>query len=365
MLATVVSPVGKAMAYLAKITLKSLGLKSAATDLVSESELRLIVTGALSSGSIEAAESSMIAGVLNLQESRVRSIMKTPRVGIVALPAASTVAEALEVIKDSGYSRIPVYDGDIDNIVGTVLAKDLIDLLSRSIQQSPGPAPDLSGVLSRPIAASGVLVTPFFVPESMTVANVLQEMRRRRVHLGVVVDEHGGTEGLVTLEDILEQVVGEIYDEDDTKEVEEEGRSIVKRKDGRFAVRADADLEDVAAALGLDVDERALRTFETLNGFLVDVVGSIPKTGTFVPYGEWTFEITEVDKKRILGVLCSNVGGGKAAGTTTTTAAVAAGATTAVEARKGAARTTEGGTGGAGTLKHSSKSAAEKLENNH
>ena len=178
---------------------------------VSEEELRLIVMGAKQSGGIETEEAKMVEGVLDLQDMRVSEVMK-PRINVEALEANATLVEFMELVNATKYSRIPVYDTEIDQIMGVAIAKDL-----------------LVYALEKPEALANVTVRElmeptYFVPEFMVVQKVLEEMRRRRVHMAIVVDEYGGTAGVVTLEDILEEVVGEIYDEGDEQE---EVRSLV------------------------------------------------------------------------------------------------------------------------------------------
>jgi len=273
MLANVIGPVGFALSTLAKGTLRLFGVRTKENSGVTDSELRLIVTGARDSGTIDHSEQEMIKGVLNLQDQKVREIMK-PRVEVVAVPKSMSVASVLGVVRESGYSRIPVYDGEIDNIVGIVLAKSVLDFFVKGVlvdgeeykkpasksgddsivngddgsgssgdNENPIEQPSLTttqqqaqediGKLSfidpptgktmdryvRSLTGSqlasrmettiddaGLIESCYFVPETANGWSVLQEMRRRRVHMAVVVDEYGGTEGLVSLEDIVEEV---------------------------------------------------------------------------------------------------------------------------------------------------------------
>jgi putative hemolysin len=243
-ISTVVSPLGISLSWLAKKTLLMLGLKDKGDgSSISDSQLRLIVTGARDSGTIDYGEQEMIQGVLDLQTRRVKEIMK-PRVEMIAVPKTMSVADVLGVVRESGYSRIPVYDGEIDNIVGIILAKSVLDFfvkgvlidedVSKPIKETNGAKNDpveddetearpltgfeLASRMQTPIEDAGLIEACYFVPETANGWSVLQEMRRRRVHMAIIVDEFGGTEGLVSLEDIVEEVVGEIYDEDDVSE---------------------------------------------------------------------------------------------------------------------------------------------------
>lgn len=246
----IVGPVGFALSSLAKATLALFGIKAKETSGVSDSELRLIVTGARDSGTIDHSEQEMIKGVLNLQDQKVREIMK-PRVEVVAVPRTMSVASVLGVVRESGYSRIPVYDGEIDNIVGIVLAKSVLDFFVKGVlvdkdykrlsrdsedevngsveedqdnslgkwsftQPSTGKTMDqyvrsltgaeLASRMKTTIQDADLIESCYFVPDTANGWAVLQEMRKRRVHMAVVVDEYGGTEGLVSLEDIVEEV---------------------------------------------------------------------------------------------------------------------------------------------------------------
>ena len=361
---SIVSPLGISLQWLAKQTLKLFGVTAKTDgDGVSDSQLRLIVTGALDSGTIDHGEQEMIQGVLNLQDQRVKEIMR-PRVEMVAVPKEMSVVSVLGVVRESGYSRIPVYDGEIDNIVGIVLAKDVLDFFvsgvlvdddatikksrssksdnkdetvgvididtqsestisssssSSSISKPPVytddhipvgddegfvrtlTASELATRMATSISDAGLVESCYFVPDTANGWSVLQEMRKRRVHLAIVVDEYGGTEGLVSLEDIVEEVVGEIYDEDDEEDYEFSEDSITLQDDGSFLIRGDADLSDVDTILSLHLSEEdSLKEFATLSGFLCMCAGEIPSIGDFIMSRGWCFEIVNADDKRIL-----------------------------------------------------------------
>jgi CBS domain containing-hemolysin-like protein len=371
-----VSPVGVSLSWLAKKTLSLIGLQGKDNSGITDSQLRLIVTGAKDSGTIDLGEQEMIQGVLGLQNQRVKEIMK-PRVEIIAVPKDMSVASVLGVVRESGYSRIPVYDGEIDNIVGIVLAKNVLDFFVRGVlvdedvikkirenlgssnnnnnnnqhqkdtdddeqlpissEQSSSESPieqdsppqlytnenmptvqtpkgkenyvkpltgfELARRMEKSISEAELIENCYFVPETANGWSVLQEMRRRRVHMAIVVDEYGGTEGLVSLEDIVEEVVGEIYDEDDEEEYDFSEDSITLQDDGSFIIRGDADLEDCDTILNLKLDEEeALKVFATLSGFLCMCAGEIPQVGDFVMIRGWCFEIMNADDKKILSV---------------------------------------------------------------
>jgi len=343
LISTVVSPIGISLSFLAKKTLQLFGMHGKGSTGVSDSELRLIVMGARDSGTIDHSEQEMIKGVLNLQSQRVKEIMR-PRVDIVAVPRDMSVASVLGVIRESGFSRIPVYDGEIDNIVGIILAKSVLEFFIKGVvvdskytkqsgdsppleeeskndstlasyslksvdgQRTQGFVRALTGAelakrMEVSIDDADLIESCYFVPDTANGWAVLQEMRKRRIHMGIVVDEYGGTEGLVSLEDIVEEVVGEIYDEDDAEDFEFSLDSITLQEDGTFIIRGDADLEDCNLILGLNLDEEeTLKEFGTLSGFLCMCAGEIPRIGDFVLSRGWSFEVTNADEKRVLSV---------------------------------------------------------------
>ncbi|CAN0261020.1 unnamed protein product, partial [Discosporangium mesarthrocarpum] len=260
--------------------LRMLGFKSSETGRVSEEELRLIVTGAQMSGGIESQEGTMIEGVLDLQDTKVSEIMR-PRVEVVAVEGNSTLMDLYDTHAETKYSRIPVYSGEIDRVIGVVLSKDLLNYV-----QDPQA---LSSV-----QVADVMESTYFVPETMSVWNVLEEMRKRRLHMAIVVDEYGGTAGIVTLEDILEEVVGEIYDEEDD-DLQEGEHYIKLNEDGSFSIHGMADLQDVCTSLNFEqVNEEDLKEFGTLSGYLCSQAGEIPVAGDYVMVGGYIFTITKV-----------------------------------------------------------------------
>ena len=172
-----------------------------------------------------------------MQDTDVSRIMQ-PRVDIVALPEQSSASKILETALSTRYSRIPVYKDDIDNIIGVVFSKDLLNYMSapnmqiqkekeRDTMFPTWPNKDIQNNWNT-LTASQLMQPTYFIPESMKAWDALQEMRKRRIHMAIVVDEYGGTSGLITFEDILEEVVGEIYDEDDSEEQIDDSETIFK-----------------------------------------------------------------------------------------------------------------------------------------
>lgn len=287
-LSIIVYPVGKLLASMSTLILKIFKVPMEKDGSVSEEELRLIVAGADRSGSIEKYESQIIRNVLDMEETAVRNVM-CPRVDIIALADTAKLSDLLTEESRSHYSRMPVFEGTIDNIIGVVLAKSLLRYLNS----------DQDGALEDTTVAE-IMDPPFFVPESMSVWTVLEEMRKRRLHMAIVVDEYGGTAGLVSLEDIIEEVVGEIYDEDD--DVEADTHEIEETGVGNFLIDGQAELEKVGTALVLNLTEEDLRDYGTVSGFLCARMGGIPEVSDNIVLEGVRFTVIEADDRRILKV---------------------------------------------------------------
>jgi len=251
---------------------------------ITAEELRLIVERGGEQGVLEAEEEQMINAVIELGERRLHEVM-IPRIAIVALPASASIEEAIDKVVDEGHSRIPVYDESIDQVVGILYAKDLLPIL----KAGSGPRPGLRSLLR----------TPVFVPESMTIDDLLHEFQRRKVHIAIVLDEYGGTAGLVTIEDLLEEIVGEIQDEYDTEEP-----MVVRLSDDEARVDGRADIDDLAELfdindLGLeDADE-----YDTVGGLIYHRLGTVPKPGDVIPIDGLTLTVETNDGRRVGKVL--------------------------------------------------------------
>ena len=232
---------------------------------ITADELRLIVERGGEQGILEAEEEQMINAVIELGGRRVHEVM-VPRIAIVALPASATFDEAIDTIIAEGHSRVPVYESSVDEVVGILYAKDLLPFLKSdaAVQTS----------------VRTMLRTPVFVPESMSIDDLLHEFQRRKVHLAIVMDEYGGTAGLVTIEDLLEEIVGEIQDEYDEEEplIERLDEDRV-RVDGRASIDDLLDLWDMRLTLE-DEDE-----YDTVGGFVYHRIGGVPSPGDEIRAG--------------------------------------------------------------------------------
>ncbi|WP_456410478.1 hemolysin family protein [Oceanithermus sp.] len=277
-LSVLLYPIGRFFTWISALILRALGLEPRQQPLVTEDELRLLLAGAEASGAIEEAEEDMIQNVLELEETQVREIM-VPRVEMVAIEHTASLREFVHLERKHRYSRIPVYEESIDQIVGIAYTKDLLNYLE---------TPEMLDQLT----VMSIAQDPFFVPESMPVWNLLLEIRKRKVHMAIVVDEFGGTAGLVTLEDIIEEIVGEIYDETDV----EEEQPIQPQPDGSFLIDAQTPLDDVSEALGVELPEGE---YETLSGYLYESFGYIPKVGEEQRFDGYRFVIESGDERKI------------------------------------------------------------------
>jgi CBS domain containing-hemolysin-like protein len=246
-------------------------------------ELKLIVERGGEQGILEAEEEQMINAVIELGDRRLHEVM-VPRIAIVALPASATLDEAIDLIVEEGHSRVPVYDESIDEVLGIIYAKDLLPVLK-------------VGSDARPTVRS-LLRAPLFVPESMSIDDLLHEFQRRKVHIAIVLDEYGGTAGLLTIEDLLEEIVGEIQDEYDVEEP-----MIVRlspdeaRIDGRVDVDALGETFDIPIALE-DEDE-----YDTIGGLIFHRLGHVPKPGDEVRLHGLKLTVETTDGRRVGKVL--------------------------------------------------------------
>lgn len=230
------------------------------------------------SGILEATRADMIEGVIDLKDADVNEIM-TPRTEMVSAPLAGGLDDALEVATRYGHSRVPVYDGNRDNITGILYVKDALKYWSRP----PEEVPPLRKLLRK----------PYFVPETKKVGELLPEFQQRKVHFAVVLDEYGGTAGIVTIEDILEEIVGEISDEYDP----EERDGLTWIDDSTAEVDAKLHIDEVNEALGLDIPDDD--DYDTVGGFLFASFGKVPLVGDCYDHGPAQFTVVEADDRKI------------------------------------------------------------------
>ncbi|MEJ2289444.1 MAG: hemolysin family protein [Deinococcales bacterium] len=279
----VLYPIGLAFAWITGTVLRLFRLEPSGNPLLTENELRLMLRSAEESGVIEAQEEEMIKGIIDLEETVVREVM-TPRVDVGAIHEDASMMELLRLTTEHGYSRLPVYGETIDNIRGFVYARDLLPYLARPEALEETRVADL-------------MTPPQYVPETLSILNLMRDMRIRKNHMAIVVDEFGGTAGIVTLEDIIEEITGEIYDETD----EEEEEDIVLLEDGHYRIQGSAHLENVAEDLRLTFEDDG--EYDTLAGFLIDEFGHIPHVGESLQHQGVRFIVEQADERRVITVL--------------------------------------------------------------
>jgi putative hemolysin len=292
----VAQSVSRPIAVMARLTAPAVWVLARSTDAVSrllrvepggrpgvtEEEIKLLVT---EQGTLLDEEKRMIHEIFELGDTVAREIM-VPRVDAEMLPRTAPVDDALRVFRRTGFSRLPVYDEDPDRIVGTLLLKDIV------VAGRPGEFPD--GVVAE------LMRPPFFVPETKPILGLLAEMRGTRSHMAIVVDEHGGTAGLVTIEDIMEEIVGEIADEFDPD------RQYVRPvAEGEWVVDGRLPIEDVRDILGVPVPES--EEYDTLAGWVLMELGHIPVPGETVTAHGAVVRVQTVRRRRIVRLGVSTV----------------------------------------------------------
>ncbi|XP_039027038.1 putative DUF21 domain-containing protein At3g13070, chloroplastic [Hibiscus syriacus] len=264
-LSVILYPVGRVVTYLSMGMLKIFGLKGKSEPYVTEDELKLMLRGAELSGAIEEEEQDMIENVLEIKDTHVRAVM-TPLVDVVVIDASSTLVDFHDLWLTHQYSRVPVFEQRVDNIVGIAYAMDLLDSVPKG------------GLLESTTVGDMAHKPAFFVPDSMLVWNLLREFRIRKVHIAVVLNEYGGTVGIVTLEDVVEEIVGEIFDENDSnEEIQKKTGYIVMRAEGIFDVDANTSIDQLSEDLNIKMSEE--HQYETVSGFVCEAFGYIPRTG--------------------------------------------------------------------------------------
>ena len=260
--------------------LKVLGIKDTGQKVfVSEEEIKYFIREGRASGVFEETEAQLLHGVFEFADKTVKEVM-VPKHKISAIEIDTPSDEALRFISDTGFSRYPVYRDSIDRIVGVLYNKDVFNALEKG----------------RKLDVKSIIRTPYFVPNSIMISKLLRELQRRKVHMAVVVDEHGDLDGLVTIEDILEELVGEIEDEYDVGA----GGLVEKLRDGTMIVDASAsigDLENIGIVITDEEEE-----YNTLAGFMLAKLQRIPRGGEFVIYKDMRLTIVDVEQNRIIKV---------------------------------------------------------------
>ncbi|HZA80060.1 MAG TPA: hemolysin family protein [Actinomycetes bacterium] len=269
----ILGPLTRLLIGIGNVVTPGKGLKSG--PFVSEDEIKAMVDEAERDDVIEEEEREMIHSVFEFGDTILREVM-VPRPDMVAVPVSTSLQQVLELILRTGYSRIPVYDGTIDEVVGLAYAKDVLRRLH-------------DGQADKPLV--DILRPAQFMPESMRAAECLREMRKRKSHMVIVIDEYGGTSGVVTLEDLLEEIVGEITDEYDREEP-----NVEPLPDGDYRVNARMGIDEVNELLDVELPSTE---WDTIGGLLFNLVGGVPREGQEVEFQGLRLRAERVQGRRI------------------------------------------------------------------
>ncbi|HHY82655.1 MAG TPA: HlyC/CorC family transporter [Clostridiales bacterium] len=278
-LAAVTSPIVKLLTVSTNFFVKVAGGNpNAETEEVTEEEIRMMIDVGEEKGSIDEIEKEFINNVFDFDDKVVADIM-THRTRVAAIPVDASLDEILELINSEKYTRIPVYDDTIDNIVGILHAKDILQFLTNKNET----AFDIHKLMRK----------PYFVPESKKLDDLFRELQVKKIHMVVVVDEYGGTAGIITVEDLLEEIVGNIFDEYD-----EEEQKYEKLDDSTYIFDGSISLEQVAEIIGVTLP---VEDYDTLSGYIIGQLGQIPDEGEkpVVEMDNLVFKVEEIDEKMI------------------------------------------------------------------
>lgn len=272
----VVTPVSFFLTKVTNFLIKLLGGDvNSEQPFITHDELKTIVNVSHKEGILEGEERDMIHNVFDFGGSKAKDVM-IPRTEMIAIDIDSTYEEVIDIVTNEQYSRIPVYQDTTDNIVGILYAKDLLFLQGNK---------ELKFDLKKYIRKA------HFTYEYKPTNELFKEMRALRTHLVIVLDEYGGTEGIVTIEDLIEEIVGDIEDEYD-KEIE----NVKVVKDNEYLVSGSLELDELNKLLGTNIESD---DFETIAGFVIDIIDRIPEDGEEISYGDYSFIVENIDKNRI------------------------------------------------------------------
>ncbi|MGC9195112.1 MAG: hemolysin family protein [Syntrophobacteraceae bacterium] len=247
-----------------------------------EKEIQQLIDEGEQRGLISEDEGEMIQGIFSFRDTIAREIM-VPRTDTVYAEAETKLSEIIKIILESGHSRIPIFQDSIDNIIGTLHAKDLLGFWH---------ADDM--------AIRDIVRPPYFIPETKKISEVLKDFRDNQSHMAIVIDEYGGTAGILTLEDIIEEIIGEVMDEYDAEQ-----KFIVEHEDGSISVNARLDVEKLEDFLEVDLPEG---DFESVGGFIISLIGKVPEVNEKVIYEGMEFLIEAATSRKIDRVRISRPG---------------------------------------------------------
>lgn len=245
------------------------------TRALTEKELQEAINSSEEQGILKESEGDMLQSIFEFGDTLVREVM-VPRTDMVCCPADATLSQFLELIIRSGHSRVPLYEGSMDQIVGVVYAKDLLRNW---------------GASDTTLKLSEVMRTPYFIPETKRIEDLLMDFRTRKVHMAIAVDEYGGTSGLITIEDLIEEIVGDIQDEYDL-----EDPWVQPQEDGSLLVDGRANVEELEEFYGIEIPRDK---FDTVGGYLFHLLGNVPKAGEKINDNGLVLMVVESDERKI------------------------------------------------------------------
>jgi CBS domain containing-hemolysin-like protein len=255
------------------------GLSHNSVALVTEEDVKHLIDMGQEAGTIYEEEKQMIQSIFEFTDTKVGKVM-IPRTDMFCVDIATPLEKMVDLVVENGFSRVPVYKANRDNIVGIIHTRDLLSIMkNREL-----------------IVVQDILRKPYFVPESMRVDRLLREFRKGRFHMAIVVDEYGGTAGVVTLEDLIEEIIGEIRDEHEAPEE----KAIAKQEDGSFVIEADVALDEVNEALGINLEPKG--EIASLGGYITEMMGKVPRKGRVLEDREVVFKVLEGSDKAVLKV---------------------------------------------------------------
>lgn len=278
LLSKILSPLVRALAFFTQSLLRLTGTKQIERNhLITEREIHALIDLGREEGALDKQEEELAHSALEFDETQAKEIM-VPRTNMVCIDEEANLLELAELIKRVGFSRIPVYQKTIDNIVGIAYAKDLLNFI---------------GKLSKEIKVKEIMHPPIFVPYTTNLSRLFHKLQKEKTHIAIVVGEYGGVAGMITIEDLLEEIVGEIEDEYDRAE-----EKITILRNGIALIKAETDIDEINEKLGTHLPEKT-DAFESIGGFIFDILGRIPSKGETIEYGNLKIVIVDADKRRI------------------------------------------------------------------
>jgi putative hemolysin len=276
-LSKITAPVVKMLSFTTNMVAKMLGgSNTVSNSQITEEEIRLMINVGEEKGIFQETETNMINSIFEFDNTAAKEVM-TPRNHIIAVNIDATVDEILEIVVEENFSRIPVYENSIDNVIGLLYVKDLFALIRKSTEWE--------------ISLKDLIRPAYFVPEYKKIDELFKEMQKSKTHIAIVIDEYGGTAGLITIEDLLEEIVGNIFDEYDDVVLEYE-----QIDEDTYLVDGLLGISEINDIMRLDLPEEE---FDTISGMILSLSGKMPEVGEEVEYEDVSFRIEEVDDKRI------------------------------------------------------------------